>query len=437
MGKFLKILFCSVVVFIVAYSIRIYFYKGGNVPDLKLENKNLNYSVSYKGLKDAVDFTSDNIGNYYIAYPSKIQAIEKNGKSYNLIKKSKFDINSIDYKDGKLYYISKDKIYCYDIKNRSNKEFTSGIPNYGDYNKSLIRINGNNIYVSIGAATNSGVVGKDNDWIKSQPYVCDITPNDITLKGINFGNNRTGAFQSYGTKSIKVQIVPEHFPGNSSIVVYDINGKQSSTFAWGIRNVTGMDFNENKLVCAIGGMENRGSRAVIGDTDYIYEIKKGLWYGWPDYSGGDPVTSPKFKGNNKSKLDFLLENHPSMNPPSPIYQHTKVSSLGAICADNSGDIDEKNCIFFYDKIDNLLYSFKYPKVQREQIKFDKNSKIKSIKIYNKRLLILDSSKGCIYSIVNRKNISTIKNLSQYNYIYIYLIVLTIFVIVLILKVKRD
>lgn len=435
MGKFLKILFCSLIVFIAIYSIRIYFYKEGNVSNLKLENKSLVYSLKFKGVKSAVDFTSDGMENYYIAYPSKIQVVENNGKSYNLIEKKDFDISSIDYKDNKLYYTSKDKVYCYNIKNKSNSEFSSGIPNYGDYNKSIVRINGNCLYVSVGAATNSGVVGKDNNWVKSQPYLCDITPNDITLKGLNFGDSKTGAFQSSGTKSIKGQIIPEHFPGNSSLVVYNINGKQSNTFAWGVRNVTGMDFNENKLVCAIGGMENRGLRPVIGDNDYIYEIKKGLWYGWPDYSGGDPVTSPKFKGN--SKLDFLLENHPSMNPPSPIYQHNKVSSLGAICADNLGDIDEKNCIFFYDKIDNLLYSFKYPKAQREQIKFDKNSKISSIRIYNKKLLILDSNKGYIYSIENRKNISTIKNLREYNYIYIYLIILTVFAIILVLKVKRD
>ncbi len=435
MKKAFKILLIIISVCIFVYAVKLYFYKQNTCVKLKIENKNLSYSVKYKNLKKSVDFTLDNGGNYYIAYNSKIQFIGKDGKSYNVIENPNFNITSIDYKDDKLYYSSKDKIYCYNIKNKNNSEFASGIPNYGDYNKSIVKVDGDDLFVSIGAATNSGIVGEDNNWKINEPYAHDITPKDITLKGVNFLNGKTGAFQSYGTKSIKGQVVPAHFPGNASIAVYNLNTKKGSTFAWGIRNVTAMDFNsDNKLICVVGGMENRGSRPIMGDNDYIYEIEKGFWYGWPDYSGGDPIISPKFKGKND--LGFLLENHPNMNPPSPVYQYNKVSSLGSAVVDKLGNIGEKNCIFFYDKIDNLLYSFKYPKVAKKEIVFNKTSVIKSMKLYNKSLLILDSSNGYLYSI-DKGKLNSIKNLKEYNNIYIYLIIFIVLIIILILRVRRD
>ncbi len=69
------------------------FYKQNTCVKLKIENKNLSYSVKYKNLKKSVDFTLDNGGNYYIAYNSKIQFIGKDGKSYNVIENPQFQYN--------------------------------------------------------------------------------------------------------------------------------------------------------------------------------------------------------------------------------------------------------------------------------------------------------------------------------------------------------
>ncbi|MCH3963911.1 MAG: hypothetical protein LKE46_06515 [Clostridium sp.] len=435
MKRLIRILILVLVAFAFAYAAQLYYYKNHMEAGVKLKNNGLNCELKYKDLKGAVDFTSDQYGNYYIAYKFKIQFIDNSGRSYNIIENKNFDISSIDYKDGKLYYASRDKIYCYSINDHKNTVFVSGIPNYGDYNRSMVRTRGNYLYVSVGAATNSGVVGKDNKWRSEKPYVHDVTPKDITLKGINFDGGSTGAFQSSGTKSINGQVIPGHFPGNASIIAYNMNNGHGSTFAWGIRNVEGMDFNgNNNLVCSVGGMENRGERPVSGDNDYIYEVKKGFWYGWPDYSGGDPVLSPKFRGKNN--LGFLLENHPTMNPPSPIYQNDRVSSLGAVAVDTSGNIGEKNCIFFYNKADNSLYSFKSPKVEKNEIEFDRNSSIENIKIYGKSLMILDGQNGYLYSINGHEH-ESIKKFKQYNNIYIYLISVIVFTIILILRVKRD
>ena len=282
-------------------------------------------------------------------------------------------------------------------------EIIKDIPNYGDYKNSIIKIRGDYLYVTIGSATNSGVVGEDNTWVKDNFYAHDVTPKDITLKGFNFGTDKTGAFQSYKTKSIKGQIIPEHFPGNASVIIYNLKTGNSETLAWGIRNITGMDFNsEGKLISAVGGMEDRGARPIKGDTDYIYEIKKGIWYGWPDYSGGDPVTSPKFKTSKGMTIQFILENHPTTNPPAPLYQHNTVGSIRALAVDINGILGEKNCIYFYDKLNNVMYGFNGAGAVKEDVKFSENTLIASMKFEEKTLSILDGKGGYLYTIEKEK-----------------------------------
>ena len=59
-----------------------------------------------------------------------------------------------------------------------------------------------------------------------------------------------------------------------------------------------------------------------------------------------------------------------------------------------------------------------------------------MKLYNKSLLILDSSNGYLYSI-DKGKLNSIKNLKEYNNIYIYLIIFIVLIIILILRVRRD
>ena len=376
------------------------YYKSFN-NNISLTNKNIKFSLKYKGLKDAVDFTTDEKGNYYIAYKDKIQLITSTGKSNYIYNDVGLNIKSLGYKDNKLYFSSGTKILSYNLTNRKIETLIKDLPNFGDYKDSIIRINGNDIYVTIGAATNSGVVGEDNLWLKDNRYTCDIPPFDITLKGLNFGNGNNSAFSIYGTKAIKGQIISGHFPGNASILVYNINSKQLNTYSYGIRNIKGMDFNsEGMIIASVGGMENRGLRPVKGDSDYIYKIEKGVWYGWPDYSGGDPITSPRFKGKNNQALSFLFENHPTTNPPAPIYQHKSLNTLSQIAVDKNGNIETKNSTFFFDIGCKTVFNINTSGIIDEVLSFNEGS-INSMKFINNNLIILDSSRGLLYSVVKK------------------------------------
>ncbi|MBZ9688371.1 hypothetical protein G9F72_018745 [Clostridium estertheticum] len=396
---------------------------------MTVKDEAIKSQILFKGLTGAVDFARDSEGNYYVAYKDSVQYIDKAGKAYNVFTNKNLSITSLDYNNNVLYYASGAMVYSYDLKKKENSGIIKNIPNYGDYNKSLIRINGDYLFVTIGSATNSGVVGPDNSWLDNYPQNHDITPKSITIKGINFGEEKTGSFVSYKTKNIKGQIITENMIGNSSIIIYNLKTGAQGNFAWGIRNMKGIDFNsEGKIIVAVGGMEDRGLRPVSGDSDYIYQIKKNTWYGFPDYTGGDPISSPKFKGKDNSYIPFILDQHPTTNPPAPIYQHSTVDSLVGLSVDIQGMLGEKDCIYFYEKYDNSIYSLNKINAPKEKINFGGGTYISSMKFYNK-LIILDSKSGYIISI-EKKQINAIGIGTQRFFYYLLFIVVTLIVCIL-------
>ncbi|MFU0825224.1 hypothetical protein [Clostridium sp.] len=428
MKKFLKSL-----LIIVIFTTSIIFLKRHCFKDYNiiLKDNNLSVDLKYKGLKYAVDFTVDEEGNYYIAYKDKIQIIDKNGRSKNIFSRSNMNINSIEYYKNKLYFSSNSSVYVYDIHSKEVVEIIGNLPNFGDYKDSIVKINNDYLYVTIGAATNSGVVGDDNLWLKTNPFSHDISPYRITLRGINFDNGTTGAFLSQGSKSIEGQIIPGHFPGNASIIMYNLQTGACATYAWGIRNVKGLDFDSRgRMIASVGGMENRGLRPIKGDTDYIYVIKSKTWYGWPDYSGGDPVNSPRFKGENNKAIPFILDNHPTTNPSAPIYVHNNLGTLNSLAVDKKGEIGEPDSIYFYESKDQKLYCVNPAGIVNEKLKFNDKSKISSIKYMKNQILILDYNEGNMYTLglksINKESIST-------RPVLFFLFIVSIMMIIVILK----
>jgi glucose/arabinose dehydrogenase len=87
--------------------------------------------------------------------------------------------------------------------------------------------------------------------------------------------------------------------------------------AWGFRNPFGLAHSpDGKLFVTENGYDERGSRKVWGTGDVLWEIKTGMWYGWPDFSAGKKMWSDEeFSGPNK-ELKPLLKKHPN-TPPKP------------------------------------------------------------------------------------------------------------------------
>lgn len=399
--------------------------------DIIVYDKNIQWDIVQKGLNGAVDFTEDDKNNLYVAYNNRIDIISKNGSSYTLVKVDNINISSIEYYKNKLYYCGNTRLYCYDLNNKNNTELLGSIPNYGDYNKSIIKIYNDYLFLSIGSVTNSGVVGEDNRWLKDFSFYYDLSPREIVLKGINF-NNKTGAFVPYNSKSVQGQVISSHFPGNSSLVSYNLKTGDAETYAWGIRNFQGLDMDSSgKIFSVVTGMENRGLRPVIGDNDYIFEIKRDVWYGFPDFSGGDPITSPKFKDNTGKGLSFIMAIHPSNNPPSPIYQSASVSSLKGLCIDRFNVLGVKDAKYFYDKSENKIISLNKQGTINDKVNL-KSSQLVNMKFDHNKMIILCSN-GIMYKFTSGNNISLYNNIN----IFTFILIISILGILLVIIPKKN
>ena len=420
-----KILFITLTIVLLSFSyfvVELY----NKSPNILTEPDEVKYDILTAGLKEAIDFTTDN-RNIYIAYKDKVQVIESNGKSYTLYKENNGDIRSLQYYNNKLYIINGSTLMSFDRSTEKKEVLMEDIPNFGDYGDCKLMLKEDKIYIAIGSATNSGVVGQDNKWKSKYPFNCDISPKDITI-GDNINKNY-GAFVPFNTRNTPGQKISGHFPGNASVIVYNPKNKESFLYCWGIRNVKAMDFDSiGNIYAVVGGLEPRGDRGVKGDVDYIYELKSDTWYGWPDYSGGDPVNSPRFKSISGDKLSFILEKHPSNNPPAPYYQHKSVNSLTAMTVDREGNFGKKDSIFFYDNSNKKLLSIDNKGIVEEKLNLGKDSEIIDLEMYNGSMLLLEKSQGLLIKLAASNEAMKVSSKVILTYVIFFILLLTTIII---------
>ncbi|MEQ8199224.1 MAG: hypothetical protein ABRQ27_14695 [Clostridiaceae bacterium] len=247
-------------------------------------------------------------------------------------------MTGINYLDGSIYVSHRGFITV--VKPDGTKQdIISGLPSFGDHsnNQVIFGIDGK-MYFGQGTATNSGVVGLDNSWIKDHPFFHDYPGADIMLTGLNFKTRDifsaspnsytyTGAYSPFGVPTLSYQIDNGIVKASGSILRANLDGSNPELLAWGFRNPFRLKFDRsNRLFCTNLGADVRGSRPIKNSPDEFQMIMPGAWYGWPDYTGGLPVTLPQFKAEGKAQPEFLLASHP-MIPPTPFAQfipHTDI-----------------------------------------------------------------------------------------------------------------
>lgn len=211
----------------------------------------------------------------------------------------------------------------------TKKDIIGGLPSYGDHHNNRVVFGPDGkMYFGQGTATNSGVVGKDNSWIKEHPLFHDYPGSTITLNGQNFQTTgfletdqrvvTTGAYMPFGVATYPGRTINGVVRASGSILRANPDGSELELVAWGLRNPFRLRFDRyNRLFALNHGMDVRGSRPVANSPDELQWIRSGLWYGFPDYTGGMPVTMPEFQPEGKPQPTFLLAEHP-MQPPPPV-----------------------------------------------------------------------------------------------------------------------
>ena len=198
MKRFLKFLLFSIVIVVLAFGV----YKFSNQYRMNILKNNISWSVAYKNCKNSVAFDKDENKNTYIAYDNYIKVIKEDGREETLFQSKSLKIENIVFYNNKLYFISKDNLYEYDLENRNLKSILENIPCEGKYLDRNLIIKDSKLLLSIGTATNSGVASYDSSYsLDKIPY--DKSSIDITLNGFNYGEKKTGAFMPYGNSSLK------------------------------------------------------------------------------------------------------------------------------------------------------------------------------------------------------------------------------------------
>lgn len=234
-------------------------------------------------------------------------------------------ITGITYRDGDIYVSQLGKVTV--IKpDGTMQNIISGLPSFGDYWNSGVTFGADNkMYFGQGTATNSGVVGIDNTWTYMHPYFCDYPGSYIMLNGQNFETRNiekdvsvwTGAFSPYSVPNMPYEVRKGILKASGCILRANPDGTEIEQVAWGFRHLTYAKFDQsNRLFVANQGYDVRGSRPIANAPDEFHQVTPELWYGWPDYAGGEPVTLSRFRPEGGVQPQFLLTNHPDI-PPNP------------------------------------------------------------------------------------------------------------------------
>ena len=229
----------------------------------------------------------------------------------------------------------------------------TNLPSSGDHYTEEITFDiSGRAYFSQGSATNSSVVGADNDsWLQTFPTFHDFPAVDVVLSGINYKTGApfpldpqarkiTAPFHRFGSGPVsRGTIVKAPTPanpkrgiiaGNGTVYSFDPNAKNPAKTlrleGWGFRNPYGIrfdPFHRGSLFVSNNGADYRKgmvndqlqiveSRPVDNDWDdlFVVHVTKGVqFFGWPDFFH-DPKTGKPLPATNP----LFCVDEPAVNP---------------------------------------------------------------------------------------------------------------------------
>lgn len=421
MGRFIKFIVGSILIVTISFGI----YEITNKYSLNVINKDIEWSISAKGCSGAKAFDFDKDGNLYIAFKNNIKILSKDNDQEVIIRKSSFNIFDIKIYEGDLIIATDNRVVKYNLEKDTTEDLINNLPNKGLNKETKLIINNDKLYITVGTNTNSGIA--ENGAVYDEPSFYWI------LTGANYGEAKTGPFSPSGVSVEPQTKVKESALSSGVILCYDLEQKQLSTYATGIRSIEGIDIDSNcNIIAIIRGMEYSGLRPVKDDTDYLYEIKERGWYGWPDFSGGDPITSARFSDGD-SKLEFLISNHPTEVPYGPIYQHSSLGALKGLAIDTEGLIFLKDTMIVGDNKEKLIYTMNREGLMSPVVDLGDHSNIEQIKWFEENIYVLDSKSGNLYKL-SEKTINKTFDLPKV--LWIFIIGFSIIIIVVIVARKK-
>jgi len=295
------------------------------------------------GFSFPTSLTFDGTGTAYIAEAGlpfggaepggRVWRLDPSGSRSLLAEDLRAPVNGLTFHDGGLY-ISEGghpgRISRLDPDGR-HTVILDNLPGPGNYHTNMVAFGPDGkLYFSQGSMTNTGIVGLDAyelGWLRRLPHAHDIPGRDIVLTGIQAETTNplsaepeartvTGAFAPFGQRLPAGRRISGQLPCTAAVMRCSLDGSDLELVAWGLRNAYGLGFlPDGRLLAIDQGADDRGSRPVGNVPDVLFEVRQGVWYGWPDYIGGDSITDPQYLPTRGSAPTFVLANHDELGAP--------------------------------------------------------------------------------------------------------------------------
>jgi len=267
------------------------------------------------------------------ATPGRVWRLEAGGNRTLVADELQQPVNGLTWHAGSLYVSTGDdpgRIVRID-DDGGRTVIVDDLPGPGNYHVGMIAFGPDGkLYFGQGAMTNSGIIGLDAyelGWLGRLPHAHDVPGHDLELTGINAttadpfsdaagATIETGAFAGFGQSTHRGQRVAAGLPCTSAVMRCNPDGSDVELVAWGLRNPYGIGFlPDGRLLATDQSGDERGSRPLGSVPELVYEVKQGAWYGWPDFVGGEPITSPRFRPTEGPAPAFLIANHDDLPTP--------------------------------------------------------------------------------------------------------------------------
>ena len=246
---------------------------------------------------------------------------------------SQVPVTSVSFHEGQVYVVHAGTVSMIG-EDGSLTPVVTDLPGLGDHQANQLVFQDGWMYLGIGTMTNSAVVGTDNavfGWLEdpAKRQLHDVPCQDIRLTDETFRADNpldepeqemtTSAYAAFGDAGNAGQTVVGDVRCNGAILRARPDGSELEVYAWGFRNPYGLRAGpDGAIYVTMHGFDARGERPIEDAWDCFYRVEQGAWYGFPDFACDTPVTDPRFRPVDKPQPRFLLADHPTANPPTPI-----------------------------------------------------------------------------------------------------------------------
>ncbi len=110
-------------------------------------------------------------------------------------------------------------------------------------------------------------------------------------------------------------MIQGQLPCNGAFLRANPDGSDLELYVWGLRSDFGYRFSGGQLFASQNSANPIPPRPIHDDWETIWEVRRGAWYGWPDYYSGLPITHPRFRLKGSESVSIQTDPLP---PPEVI-----------------------------------------------------------------------------------------------------------------------